>query len=102
MFKLIINNFCNTTHPSPTHTHTLAANLLYKAALREVVAIQDTDGSPPEGDEQSGTVPFNPNTPHPYQLALGVLCIQKVLFPYQFLSCKISQRKTMNLTSFSS
>ena len=97
--------FMLSLHPSPTHTHTLAANLLYKAALREVAAIQDTDGSPPEGEEQSGTVPFNPNTPHPYQLALGVLCIQKVLVPeppYQFLSCKISQRKTMNLTSFSS
>ena len=89
-------------HPSPTHT--LTANLLYKAALREVVAIQDTDGSPPDGEEQSATVPFNPNTPHPYQLALGVLCIQKVLFhepSYQFLSCKISRRKMMNPISFS-
>ena len=91
------------TPPLP-HPHTLTANLLYKAALREVVAIQDTDGSPPEGEEQSAAVPFNPNTPHPYQLALGVLCIQKVLFPeppYQFLSCKISRRKTMNPISFS-
>ena len=87
--------YCST--PSlPSH---LTANLLYKAALREVVAIQDTDGPPPEGEEHSATVPFNPNMPHPYQLALGVLCIQKVLFP-QLLAGFVLQEQPLCLLSF--
>lgn len=54
----------------------LTANLLYKAALQEVAAMQESGGSSDETEEHAG---FNPNAPHPYQLALGVLCVQKVL-----------------------
>jgi len=54
------------------------ANLLYKAALQEVVAMQESGGSSDETEEHAGYA-FNPNAPHPYQLALGVLCVQKYL-----------------------
>ena len=40
----------------------LTANLLYKAALQEVAAIQESGGSSDETEEHAG---FNPNAPHP-------------------------------------
>ena len=47
------------------------ANMLYKAALREAAAVvSEEDERPP--------ATFNPNAPHPYTLALGVLSVQKV------------------------
>jgi len=40
--------------------------------------MQESGGSSDETEEHAGYA-FNPNAPHPYQLALGVLCVQKVL-----------------------
>ena len=39
--------------------------------------MQESSGSSDEADGQAGHA-FNPNAPHPYQLALGILCVQKV------------------------
>ena len=57
----------------------LTANLLYKAALQEVVAMQESSGSSDDEAEKHTGYHNNLNAPHPYQLALGILCIQKVL-----------------------
>lgn len=46
------------------------ANLLYKAALQEVVSSEDGEGE---------SLGFHPVAPHPFSLALGVIAVQKYL-----------------------
>ena len=53
----------NTMH-SLSLSLSLSANMLYKAALQEAGDI----------DEKEASV----NVPHPYQVALGIVCLQQV------------------------
>ena len=53
--------------------------MLYKAALREAVAVVTEEGA-------EAPTTFNPNAPHPYALALGVLSVQKVRTKKELLS----------------
>ena len=51
--------------------------------------MQESGGSSDETEEHAG---FNPNAPHPYQLALGVLCVQKVLHVFNVVCSEDSHR----------
>ena len=54
------------------------ANLLYKAALKEATAMQSEDSSGDDAEKQRPAMTFDPQAPHPYLLALGVLSVQRV------------------------
>lgn len=62
--------------------------MLYKAALREAAAVVS------EEDEGPPAAVFNPNAPHPYTLALGVLCVQKYISD-ECSSCSLAEFKTI-------
>ena len=50
------------------------AYMLYKAALSDATAASSQDSN----SDGTGLAPLNPNAPHPYVLALGVISVQKV------------------------